>query len=107
MIRTTNEMLVYGNGKIYIRKKNNKKEKKINETLDFTVKLEDAFYDAVELAEFQDKNEEVILRFLKSKMQTIPFGDYLKRYLYLGSAENSANAKMAKTSTRHLSPKQA
>lgn len=53
--------------------------------LDFTRKSEDAFYDAVDLADFQDKDAETIFQYLKKEIRLIPFGDYLKRYIYLKS----------------------
>jgi len=53
------------------------------DSLDFTRKSEDAFYDAVDLAEFKDKDAETIFRCLKREIRLVPFGDYLKRYIYL------------------------
>jgi len=53
------------------------------DSLNFTERSEDAFYDAVDLKEFQDNDAETIFTFLKSKIRLIPFGDYLKRYIYL------------------------
>ena len=53
------------------------------DSMDFTNRSEDAFYDTVDLAEFRDQDSEAIFRTLKSKIRLIPFCDYLKRYIYL------------------------
>ena len=57
--------------------------KTVIDSLNFTERSVDAFYDAVDLKAFQDNDAETIFTFLKSKMRLIPFGDYLKRYIYL------------------------
>jgi len=51
--------------------------------LEFTKLSEEAFYDAVDLAEFRDEDAETIYQCLKSKLRLVPFCDYLKRYIYL------------------------
>ena len=53
------------------------------EELNFTMRSEDAFYDTVDLASFSDQDAETIYRSLIKDMQPIPFGDFLKRYIYL------------------------
>lgn len=53
------------------------------DSIDFTKRSEDVFYDTVDLTEFQDKDAETIFSCLKNEVQLIPFGDYLKRYIYL------------------------
>ncbi|MCL2227808.1 MAG: hypothetical protein FWB97_09335 [Oscillospiraceae bacterium] len=53
------------------------------ESINFTERSEDAFYDAVDLKEFRDDDAKTIFEFLKNKIRMIPFGDYLKRYIYL------------------------
>jgi hypothetical protein len=53
------------------------------DSMDFTQRSEDTFYDAVDLAEFREQDSETIFRTLKSKIRLIPFCDYLKRYIYL------------------------
>ena len=65
----------------------------IIDSIDFTKRSEDIFYDVVDLAEFRDKDAETIFSFLKSEMRLVPFGDYLKRYIYLkaGMAGNYSN----------------
>lgn len=50
--------------------------------LDFTIKREDAFYGAAELEDFKTQEAKVIFNFIKENMYLIPFGDYLKRYIY-------------------------
>jgi len=57
--------------------------KTVLDSLDFTKRSEDVFYDTVDLPEFQDKDAETIFRCLKSEIRLIPFCDYLKRYIYL------------------------
>jgi hypothetical protein len=53
------------------------------ESIDFTRRSEDLFYDTVDLADFLDKDAETIFNCLKNEIRLIPFGDYLKRYIYL------------------------
>jgi len=53
------------------------------DSIDFTKRSEDIFYDTVDLEEFQNKDAETIFNCLKSEIRLIPFGDYLKRYIYL------------------------
>jgi len=53
--------------------------------LDFTMRSENAFYDLVDLSDFRDKDAETIYRFLVKEIKLIPFGDYLKRYIYTKS----------------------
>lgn len=50
--------------------------------LDFTLHSEENFYDTVDMSEFMDDDAESIYAHLNSKMKLIPFGDYLKRYIY-------------------------
>ncbi len=50
--------------------------------LDFTIKREEAFYNASELEIFKTQEAKVIFNFIKGNMYLIPFGDYLKRYIY-------------------------
>ncbi len=50
--------------------------------LDFTIKRENAFYNAAELENFKTQEAKVIFNFIKENMYLIPFGDYLKRYIY-------------------------
>ena len=52
------------------------------EALDFTMRSEEAFYDTVDLEAFSEQDAETIYSFLVSEIQQIPFGDYLKRYIY-------------------------
>jgi len=58
------------------------------ETLNFTKRSEDLFYDAVDLADFRDQDAETIYKSLTKGMQPIPFGDYLKRYIYMKAGMN-------------------
>lgn len=50
--------------------------------LDFTLNSEEEFYDTVDMSAFADDDAESIYAHLNSKMKLIPFGDYLKRYIY-------------------------
>jgi hypothetical protein len=52
-------------------------------SFEFTKKSEDAFYNAVDLDVFKDEDAETILNHLENNIRLIPFGDYLKRYIYL------------------------
>lgn len=50
---------------------------------DFTILREGEFFDALAFDKLKQTDSEVIFNMLKSKMQVIPFCDYLKRYIYL------------------------
>ena len=50
--------------------------------LDFTLHSEEDFYDTVDMSEFMDEDADSIYSHLNNKMKLIPFGDYLKRYIY-------------------------
>ncbi len=50
--------------------------------LDFTIKSEEDFYDIVDMSEFVDEDAELIYKHLHNKMKIIPFGNYLKRYIF-------------------------
>ncbi|MCL2361835.1 MAG: hypothetical protein FWC73_08500 [Defluviitaleaceae bacterium] len=51
-------------------------------TLSFTRQSKEAF-DAIDLEKFQDNDSEAIYDFILSKIKLIPFGDYLKRHVYV------------------------
>lgn len=53
-----------------------------NSSLNFTLNSEDGFFDAVDDVKFYDEDAETIYNHLKNKMKLIPFGDYLKRYIF-------------------------
>lgn len=55
----------------------------MRKNLDITQHAEDEFYDITELDAFRDEDADVIYEHLTSKMKLVPFGDYLKRYIYL------------------------
>ncbi len=52
------------------------------DALDFTRASEEKFYNAVDLNDFKNDDAEVIFNCLQDKLHSIPFGDYLKRYIY-------------------------
>jgi len=52
-------------------------------SIDFTKRSINAFYDTVDLADFIEKDADVIFNFLKKRIRLIPFGDYLKRYIFI------------------------
>jgi len=52
------------------------------DALNFTVRSEDAFYDAVDAESFYDEDSEIIYEHLRDRMALKPFGDYLKRYIF-------------------------
>ena len=54
-------------------------------SLDFTLRSEDVFYEAADLDSFKDQDAEIIYDRLVRQMRLIPFGEYLKRYIYLKS----------------------
>jgi len=52
------------------------------DSLEFTIHSEDAFYDAVDAEAFYNEDSEIIYEHLKNRMVLKPFGDYLKRYIF-------------------------
>jgi len=52
-------------------------------TLEFTRGSQEKFYDAVDLDDFRDENPDIIFECLEKQMRLIPFGDYLKRYIFV------------------------
>ena len=50
---------------------------------DFTEAAWESLYDAVDDTAFLEQDAEVIYNSLKHRLKFIPFGDYLKRYIYL------------------------
>lgn len=51
--------------------------------LDFTDAAWEFLYDAVDDAQFLDKDAQLIYNTLRHRLKTRSFGDYLKRYIYL------------------------
>ena len=49
--------------------------------LDFTQRAFDQFYDVVDDPRFHDQDQNVIYDAIKEKIQIVPFGDFLKRYI--------------------------
>ena len=49
---------------------------------DFTQIANEVFYDTVDDPYFRDKDLDSIYEVLMSKIRVVPFGDYLKRYIY-------------------------
>ena len=60
----------------------------VNDGLDFTGGAWESLYDTVDDDLFLDKDAELIYDSLKQRLKLIPFGDYLKRYIYLHTALN-------------------
>lgn len=56
--------------------------KQIVDNLDFTGIALDSMYDTVDDIYFRDKDAELIYRTLECRLKTIPFCNYLKRYIY-------------------------
>ena len=54
----------------------------INNTINFTEHSENDFYDTVDTETFQDEDADSIYEHLQSRIKLIPFGDYLKRYVF-------------------------
>ena len=53
-----------------------------NRSTDFTNNAWDTLYDAVDSTYFQDKDADIIYSVLENRLKYIPFGEYLKRYIY-------------------------
>ncbi|MEI6578001.1 MAG: hypothetical protein WCN92_00905 [Eubacteriales bacterium] len=51
--------------------------------LEFTRGSQERFYDVVDLDDFRDENPDIIYEHLEKQMRLIPFGDYLKRYIFV------------------------
>ena len=56
-------------------------ERFLNE-LDFTGRSEEDFYEIVDATTFRDQDAQMIYAHLKKRIRLIPFGDYLKRYIF-------------------------
>ena len=52
------------------------------EALNFTRYSENEFYNSVDMEAFYDKDSEIIYEHLKNRTVLIPFGNYLKRYIF-------------------------
>ena len=52
-------------------------------SLDFTLRSEENFYEAADLDSFRDQDADIIYAHLVKQMRLIPFGDYLRRYIYM------------------------
>lgn len=50
--------------------------------IDFTEIAYDSMYDVVDDSSFREKDAELIYKALESRLKMIPFGSYLKRYIY-------------------------
>lgn len=57
-------------------------EDESNRSFDFTNNAWEALYDAVDNDYFRDQDADLIYSVLKKRLKYIPFGEYLKRYLY-------------------------
>ena len=53
-----------------------------NRSMDFTNKAWDVLYGAVDSNYFRDRDADLIYSALRERMKFIPFGEYLKRYIY-------------------------
>lgn len=54
----------------------------LNRSYNFTMKAWDRMYDAVDHQYFQEKDADLIYQSLEKELKPVPFGDYLKRYIY-------------------------
>lgn len=50
--------------------------------IDFTERAYDSMYDIVDDVNFREHDAELIYKALASRLKAIPFGNYLKRYIY-------------------------
>jgi len=62
--------------------------------INFTMRSEDFFYDTVDLEDFKDREAEFIYECLQKRLRPIPFGDYLKRYIFQKSGMNGDYSKI-------------
>ena len=54
----------------------------LNRSYDFTMKAWDRMYETVDHQYFREMDAELIYRSLEKELKPVPFGDYLKRYIY-------------------------
>ena len=54
-----------------------------HDELEFTYCARESLYDIVDDAYFRDQDSYLIYNALRTRLKAIPFGDYLKRYIYL------------------------
>jgi len=54
----------------------------LNRSYNFTMKAWDRMYDAVDHQYFQEMDSDLIYESLEKGLKPVPFGDYLKRYIY-------------------------
>ena len=54
----------------------------LNRSYSFTMKAWDRMYDAVDHRYFQEMDSDLIYQALEKGLKPVPFGDYLKRYIY-------------------------
>ena len=54
----------------------------LNRSYNFTVKAWDQMYDTVDHRYFQEQDSGLIYQALEKSLKPVPFGDYLKRYIY-------------------------
>ena len=54
----------------------------LNRSYNFTMKAWDRMYEAVDHQYFQEMDAELIYSSLEKELKPVPFGDYLKRYIY-------------------------
>lgn len=57
-------------------------EESLSSSLDFTINAEDKFYDVVDDPYYRDRDPEMIFEALTKSIHTVPFCDFLKRYIY-------------------------
>ena len=53
-----------------------------HDELEFTYYARESMYDIVDDAYFRDRDSYLIYEALQTRLKAIPFGDYLKRYIY-------------------------
>ena len=54
----------------------------LNRSYSFTMKAWDRMYDAVDHKYFQEMDSDLIYQALEKELKPVPFGDYLKRYIF-------------------------
>ena len=77
-------------------------ERSLDAALDFTRRSEEEFYGVVDAEGFGDEDADRIYACLREGLRPIPFGDYLKRYIFLRSRMAGDYAEVELKEYRHI-----
>ena len=78
------------------------KTEKWDDNLDYTQKAYDAFYDVVDDPYFFQNDQTAIYDALKQKLTIVPFGDYLRRYIYEKAGMNGSYKEIPLTEHQQI-----